>query len=67
MTIKDNNLISCSTLYTRSLENKVMAVQTLDDLLAEGVAGRTVLVRSDLNVPLKDGVITDPGLSLIHI
>jgi phosphoglycerate kinase len=61
MTIKDNNLISCSTLYTRSLENKVMAVQTLDDLLAEGVAGRTVLVRSDLNVPLKDGVITDPG------
>ena len=38
-----------------------MAVQTLDDLLAEGVAGRTVLVRSDLNVPLKDGVITDPG------
>jgi len=38
-----------------------MAVQTLDELLAEGVAGRTVLVRSDLNVPLKDGVITDPG------
>ena len=38
-----------------------MAVQTLDDLLAEGVAGRTLLVRSDLNVPLKDGVITDPG------
>lgn len=38
-----------------------MAVQTLDVLLAEGVAGRTVLVRSDLNVPLKDGVITDPG------
>lgn len=38
-----------------------MAVQTLDDLLTEGVAGRTVLVRSDLNVPLKDGVITDPG------
>ena len=38
-----------------------MAVQTLDDLLAEGVAGRTVLVRSDLNVTLKYGVITDPG------
>jgi phosphoglycerate kinase len=27
-------------------------VQTLDDLLAEGVRGRRVLVRSDLNVPL---------------
>ncbi|EHB50529.1 Phosphoglycerate kinase [Mycolicibacterium rhodesiae JS60] len=36
-------------------------VGTLDDLLAEGVEGRGVLVRSDLNVPLKDGVITDPG------
>jgi len=39
-----------------------MAVKTLSDLLAEGVAGRGVLVRSDLNVPLdEDGVITDPG------
>ncbi len=39
-----------------------MAVKTLADLLAEGVAGRGVLVRSDLNVPL-DGnhAITDPG------
>ena len=27
-------------------------VKTLDDLVAEGVSGRTVLVRSDLNVPL---------------
>ena len=27
-------------------------MHTLDDLLASGVAGRTVLVRSDLNVPL---------------
>jgi phosphoglycerate kinase len=34
----------------------------LDDLLAEGVSGRGVLVRSDLNVPLDDsGAITDPG------
>ncbi|KLO37587.1 phosphoglycerate kinase [Mycobacterium nebraskense] len=34
----------------------------LSDLLAEGVSGRGVLVRSDLNVPLDDeGVITDPG------
>lgn len=34
----------------------------LDDLLAQGVSGRGVLVRSDLNVPLDDdGHITDPG------
>lgn len=39
-----------------------MAVKTLDDLLAEGVEGRGVLVRSDLNVPLDDdGAITDQG------
>jgi phosphoglycerate kinase len=39
-----------------------MAVKTLDDLLAEGVSGRGVLVRSDLNVPLDDQRnITDPG------
>jgi phosphoglycerate kinase len=39
-------------------------VQTLDDLLAGGVAGRRVLVRSDLNVPLTmppDGGTTDPA------
>jgi phosphoglycerate kinase len=39
-----------------------MAVKTLDDLLAEGVSGQGVLVRSDLNVPLDDNRnITDPG------
>ncbi len=38
-----------------------MSVHTLEDLLAEGVSGRAVLVRSDLNVPLDDGTITDPG------
>ncbi|MDT5360581.1 MAG: phosphoglycerate kinase [Mycobacterium sp.] len=39
-----------------------MAVSTLEDLLADGVDGRGVLVRSDLNVPLDDnGNITDPG------
>lgn len=39
-----------------------MSVRTLDELLSEGVEGRGVLVRSDLNVPLDDdGNITDPG------
>ncbi|TWF81055.1 phosphoglycerate kinase [Pseudonocardia hierapolitana] len=36
-------------------------MKTLDDLLAEGVSGRTVLVRSDLNVPLDGTTITDDG------
>ena len=36
-------------------------MHTLDDLLAAGVAGRTVLVRSDLNVPLEGSTITDDG------
>ncbi|WP_137147528.1 phosphoglycerate kinase [Mycolicibacterium sp. CR10] len=39
-----------------------MGIKSLDDLLAEGVTGRGVLVRSDLNVPVDDtGKITDPG------
>ncbi|MEJ4100036.1 phosphoglycerate kinase [Corynebacterium mastitidis] len=39
-----------------------MPIRTIDDLLAEGVAGRHILVRSDFNVPLNDaGEITDPG------
>lgn len=39
-----------------------MAVKSVEDLIAEGVSGRGVLVRSDLNVPLdENGTITDPG------
>jgi len=36
-------------------------VKTLDDLLSEGVAGRRVLLRADLNVPLDGEKITDDG------
>ena len=35
--------------------------KSLDDLIAEGVAGRRVLVRSDLNVPLDGSTVTDDG------
>lgn len=40
-----------------------MSIRTLDDLLAEEVTGRRVLVRADLNVPLdkQTGQITDDG------
>ncbi|GAB18197.1 phosphoglycerate kinase [Gordonia effusa NBRC 100432] len=44
-----------------------MAVPTLKDLLAEGVSGRGVLVRSDFNVPLDNGTITDPGRILASL
>jgi phosphoglycerate kinase len=36
-------------------------VRSLDDLLAEGVDGRRVLLRADLNVPLDGDKITDDG------
>ncbi|MFD9396403.1 phosphoglycerate kinase [Streptomyces sp. NPDC060000] len=36
-------------------------MKTIDELLAEGVAGKRVFVRADLNVPLDSGTITDDG------
>ncbi|GAB2754483.1 phosphoglycerate kinase [Salinifilum aidingensis] len=36
-------------------------MKNLDDLLSAGVAGRRVLVRADLNVPLDGETITDDG------
>ncbi|MFF9061414.1 phosphoglycerate kinase [Streptomyces sp. NPDC101213] len=36
-------------------------MKTIDELLSEGVAGKRVFVRADLNVPLDGGTITDDG------
>jgi phosphoglycerate kinase len=36
-----------------------MALPRLDELLAEGVRGQRVLLRADLNVPLRDGRVAD--------
>ncbi|MGP3685212.1 phosphoglycerate kinase [Streptomyces sp. IBSNAI002] len=36
-------------------------MKTIDELLAEGVKGKRVFVRADLNVPLDQGRITDDG------
>ncbi|MGW2961928.1 phosphoglycerate kinase [Streptomyces sp. NPDC001220] len=36
-------------------------MKTIDELLAEGVDGKRVFVRADLNVPMSDGLITDDG------
>ncbi|MET1021742.1 MAG: phosphoglycerate kinase [Arthrobacter sp.] len=38
-----------------------MTFHTLDELIADGVRGRYVLVRSDLNVPLDGSTVTDDG------
>jgi phosphoglycerate kinase len=39
--------------------SKEVTIRTLDSL--GSLAGKTVIIRCDLNVPLKDGVITDDG------
>ncbi|MEU3745031.1 MULTISPECIES: phosphoglycerate kinase [Streptomyces] len=36
-------------------------MKTIDELLAEGVSGKRVFVRADLNVPLEGTTITDDG------
>src|SRR5688572_19502797 len=36
-----------------------MTLHTLNELIAEGVRGRYILVRSDLNVPLDGSTVTD--------
>ncbi|MFD9248195.1 phosphoglycerate kinase, partial [Streptomyces sp. NPDC059556] len=36
-------------------------MKTIDELLAEGVSGKRVFVRADLNVPLDGTTITDDG------
>ncbi|MFJ9349504.1 phosphoglycerate kinase [Streptomyces sp. NPDC101237] len=36
-------------------------MKTIDELLGEGVDGKRVFVRADLNVPMSEGLITDDG------
>src|SRR5512144_618160 len=36
-------------------------MKTIDELIQEGVAGRRMFVRADLNVPLSGDTITDDG------
>ncbi|WP_427017722.1 phosphoglycerate kinase [Pseudarthrobacter sp. P1] len=38
-----------------------MTLHTLNELIADGVRGRHVLIRSDLNVPLDGSTVTDDG------
>lgn len=38
-----------------------MSAQTIQDLLAAGVRGRHILIRSDLNTPLDNGTVSDDG------
>src|SRR6478672_6654054 len=40
---------------------RLMTFHTLNELIADGVRGRYVLVRSDLNVPLDGSTVTDDG------
>ena len=38
--------------------------RTIDDMPA--LAGKTVLVRADLNVPMADGMVTDESVRRMH-
>lgn len=38
-----------------------MSAQTIQDLLAAGVRGRHILIRSDLNTPVDNGTVSDDG------
>ena len=49
-------LTACTVAKRVASKRKRMDYNTLDDL---AVKGKRVLVRADLNVPLKDGVVTD--------
>src|SRR5919107_4536454 len=56
-----------ASLTSRSLSRQswarvsYMTSNTLNELIAEGVRGRYILVRSDLNVPLDGSAVTDDG------
>ena len=50
-----NRLVDLTVARRLRRCERTVAMRTLDDLIKHGVKGRRILVRSDLNVPLKDG------------